>query len=699
MSSALLLISAILNIFLGIYSFLNQPRKFLNKVFLLFSISVSGWIFSIFIILNYSQNIIWGKLPFAFGAFILAFLLLFCISIDNEKNKKYAPLIILFPILMSALTFYNLIIKSVSVKNNFIINTLGPLYNFFVIYIVVYTIFIFIMLIYKYKKSIGTEKLRIKYVFMGILSFVVPAVATNLILPTFFDFWELNTIGPSFSLFMVAAIAYAIVRYHLMDIWVVVRLGIIFTILVTIISFIYVYIGSMIGQFFDHTIAHIITSLIITIGFIPLKNFIEFSTDKIFFRKKYKFADAISRLEEIIHQSGLNIDKILEGVNQLVAESIKAKEAAILILIPKSHFVSRQTIGIAAEEINLSPDNPIIYYLQSHSGHVIDTDTFRPDAAKKNSNLADAVEKLKQIGFSFAVPIEHKGELIGIHLLKQKMSMDPFTKEDIRLLKHMSAEMAFAIDNARMFEELQKLDRTKSEFISVASHQLRTPVSIIKWNLELIFDKETADSTRDELLKTVYENIDTIGQHLDKLMTALEIEDKKIFPEKKENSLKSLILNILKKMENGIKKKELSVETDSAEEIPLLVFDFDKISKSVEALMQNAIAYTQNGGEIKIGWRRKHIGDKDQLVVYVSDSGIGISEHDRANIFKKFFRSQGARNASPNGFGLSLFIAKNFINAHGGDIWFESQGENAGATFYFSIPIEPAKNEQPIISS
>lgn len=325
MSSILLLVSAILNIFLGIYSFLNQPGKFLNKVFLLFSISVGGWIFSIFVILDFSQDIIWGKLPFAFGAFILAFLLLFCISIDNEKNKKYAPLIIFFPILMSALTFYNLIIKSVSVKNNFIINAFGPLYNFFVIYIVVYTIFIFVALIYKYKNNIGTEKLRIKYVFMGILSFVVPAVATNLILPTFLNFWELNTIGPSFSLFMVVAIAYAIVRYHLMDIWVIVRLGAIFTILFTVISFIYVFVGSMIGQYFDHTVSHFISSLIIVAGFIPLKNFVEFSTDKIFFRKRYKFAEVISQLEDIIHKSGLNLDKILEEVNNLVAQSIKAR--------------------------------------------------------------------------------------------------------------------------------------------------------------------------------------------------------------------------------------------------------------------------------------------------------------------------------------------------------------------------------------
>lgn len=393
--------------------------------------------------------------------------------------------------------------------------------------------------------------------------------------------------------------------------------------------------------------------------------------------------------EKIIHQSGLNLDKILKDFNQVISSTLKVRGAVILILIPKNHFISRQTIGDIATEINLKSDNPVITYFQSNKGHVIDADTLKPDSVKKNSNLIEAVKELKQIGFSFAVPIDYKGELIGVHLLGPKMSLDPFTKEDIHLLKHISGEMAFAIENARMFEELKKLDQAKSEFISVASHQLRTPISIIKWNLELAMDKETSEKEKNELFKTAYDNSDEMSQQLDKLITAFEIEDRNIFVDKKEGCLKSLILKRLEKSEKDFKNKNLAMGTDFASDIPETVnYDFDKMSKVIDTLIQNAITYTPVEGKIKIGLRKENLKEKDCLVVFVSDNGIGINEQDCANIFKKFFRSQSARNVSPNGFGLGLFIAKKFINAHGGDIWLESQGENVGTTFYFSIPTE-----------
>lgn len=690
-------LSLILNLLLGFFVLFKNPKNVIHVTFFFFVLGVVGWGASILSLLIYGADIIAVRMTFSFAAIMLAGFLLFSVvfPFGQRKNKLFYPIIFLGAAFSALPLAGNFIVKNVAVAGNFITIDFGHLYGLYVIFAPFCIIGSLIILINKYIKSKSIQRLQLKYLFFGGLLFLIPAVMTNLLLPTFFNIWQYNGLGPSFSIFMVSAITYAIVRYHLMDIWVVVRLGTIFTILLATISFIYVYIGSMIGQFFPHTIAHIITSLIITVGFIPLKNFIEFSTDKIFFKKRYKFANIIGEAEEIIRQSGLDLDKILENFNRAITGALKVKEAVILILIPKDHFISRQIIGDIATEINLKPDNPIISYFESNKGHTIDAETLRPDSVKNNSNILDAVRELKQTGFSFAVPIEYKDELIGIHLFGPKMSLDPFTKEDISLLKHLSGEMAFAIENARMFEELKKLDQTKSEFISVASHQLRTPVSIIRWNLELAMDKETSEQEKGELLRTVYENSDEIGHQLDKLMTAFEIEDRNIFIDKKEKCLKSLVLEHLKKNENVFKNKNLIVEIDFASDLPETInYDYDKVSKTIDTLIQNAITYTPAGGKIKVGARKEKLKEKGFLIIFISDNGIGIDEHDCGNIFKKFFRSQGARYISPNGFGLGLFIAKKFINAHGGDIWFEANKENKGTTFYFSIPLETNDDSQ-----
>lgn len=690
-----LIITSVFNLLLGFFVLRKNIKNAVNASYFLFAFGIFLWAITnaIFQITNsYILSFIVAIIAYYAGALLSLSFFYFTLVFPQEKSnlKNYHRKIIL---VWAIIWFFIVTLPDITLKDILFDNQIkglltGPGLLFHFISIAALMFGGIINLFVKFHKSQGSIRQQILYVLIGVMVATIFGILFNLILPLAGNY-SFVWLGPIFSVFILITTAYAIVRYHLMDIWMIVRLGAIFTILFTIISFIYVFVGSMIGQYFDHTISHFISSLIIVAGFIPLKNFVEFSTDKIFFRKRYKFADIMGEAEKIIHQSGLNLDKILEDFNRVIVSALKVRRAVILILTPKNHFISRQTIGDITTEINPKPDNPIITYFQSNKDHIIDEDTLKPNSVKNNSNLIEAVKELKRIGFSFAVPIDYEGELIGVHLLGPKMSLDPFTKEDIHLLKHISGEMAFAIENARMFEELKKLDQTKSEFISVASHQLRTPVSIIKWNLELAMDKETSEQEKNELFKIAYDNSDEMGHQLDKLITAFEIEDRNIFVDKKEGCLKSLILKRLEKVKKILKTKNLAVETDFASDIPETVnYDFDKMSKVIDSLIQNAITYTPAGGKIKIGLRKENLEEKDRLVAFVSDNGIGIDEYDYDNIFKKFFRSQGARYASPNGFGLELFIAKKFINAHGGDIWFEPNKETKGTIFYFSIPME-----------
>lgn len=692
LSSILILSSSILNILLGFYTLLSHPKLFLNKVFFGFCLAVAGWIFSIFVLLNYSQNILWGQLPFIFASLIAGFLLIFSIELGGKNNKKNISLLLLIPsLILMVLILMGYVIKTVIVANNSILNTFGNLYIIFTSYIIIYIFLTFIVLIYKYLKTRGIEKLRIKYVFLGILAFIIPSILTNLILPTFFNIWNLNSIGPVFSLLMIASISYAIARYHLMDVWVIIRIGAIYTLLLTSITFIYVLFSYLLANFLKigEPWNFIVPSFFITIFFSSIKKFLELITDKIFFKKKYKFLDIANQIESKIREAGLNLDKMLESVNSIISEALKVRYSNILILLPKGHFISRQVIGDGTDDLKLTQNSPIINYLSLHPKNFLNKEELEVmtyNQTRPEGGLIKVIEEMNKNNVSIAVPIELKGKLIAVYLLGGKKSEDQFSEEDIRLLKHVVWELSFVIDNAKSYEELKKLDEVKSNFISVVSHQLRTPVTTSQWNLELCFDKTITKKDKNEAIRVAYDGTTFLAHQLDQLITVLEIEEKEVTIKKQPANICTILNETIFENKINLKNKKIQLTTKVNKSVPLINCDENKIKKVLQVLVINAINYTMASGKIDIIIKRD-LNKKNKLLVEISDDGIGIDEESKNEVFKKFFRAPKAIAATPNGFGLGLFIVKKIVDAHGGEINFEAN-EKKGTTFTLSLPIK-----------
>lgn len=643
--------------------------------------------------MNCFQNIIWGQLPFIFASFIAGFLLIFSLELSQTKNGKkiWSLFLLLPPTILSTLTLGGYIIKSAAVANGSVINTFGVLYPTFIIYIIIYILSALGVLIYKYLYNKGTERLRIKYVFLGILAFVIPTIMTNMLLPTFFDFWLLNGVGPAFSLFMILAITYAIVRYHLMDIWVILRLGAIFTLLLTAITFIYIFASYLLIDFLKigQPWNYIISSLIVTVSFSPIKNLLELLTDKVFFKKRYKFSEVASQIESSIHEAGLDLDKTLEIINQVITEALKVTHSAILILIPKDHFISRQIIGQNLENLKLRQDNPIINYLNIDKSAILDKEELEREAYNKNApdiSLNQVIKELGKNDFSLVVPIELKEKLIGVYLLGPKKSQDSFSEEDFRLLRHVAWEMSFAIDNAKSYEELKKLDEAKSNFISIVSHQLRTPVTVSRCNLEVCFDAGISPKEKDEAIRAAYDGVGALSRQLDQLITVLEIEERRTIIKKTPIKIDSLIDYVVSNNKINLTNKNIKLDIKINPDVPEIYCDEGKIKKVVDVLLANAISYVFAEGQVEISVYKQSFNKKDKMVFAISDNGVGIQEESKGEMFKKFFRGPEAISMSPNGFGLGLFIAKKIIDSHGGEIWFESK--DRGVTFYFSLPLK-----------
>lgn len=236
-----------------------------------------------------------------------------------------------------------------------------------------------------------------------------------------------------------------------------------------------------------------------------------------------------------------------------------------------------------------------------------------------------------------------------------------------------------------MVRSLRELDKLKSDFISVAAHQLRTPLSGVKWVLKLLLDGDLGTINEDQkgMLKRGYDTNEKMIQLVNDLLNVSRIENGKFgLTFEKNNFLK--LLNTL--MENTVlpsKERNIEVRLENrAGEIPEFFFDPEKLLIALQNIVDNAMKYTFPGGTVIISVSRQG----DYVEVKVSDTGVGIPKADTAKLFSKFFRASNVIHLQTDGSGLGLFIVKNIIVSHGGQIWVDSV-EGKGTTFTIVIPL------------
>lgn len=679
-------ISLILNLSLGVFVFIKNPRKLTNVLFCLFTIGIVGWGVTIFSLLAFGANLLIAKLTFSFAALMLSSFLLFSLVFPDHNEIRRFLLIsmgIVGFIYFAFPMYDNLIVSGVSIERNFITVQFGSAYSSYVLFAPTLILISLVVLIRKYFYSTHAQKLQFQYLFLGATLFLVPAVFTNLLLPSFFNVWDYNALGPAFSFFMIATTTYAIGRHHLMDISLIIRPGTIYAALFGIITYLYTYLASLVGEYVSGSLTYIIPSILITFGFLPLKSLIETLTDRIFFRKNYSVQTIINQLNTIIHTSGLDLDQLLEKFNQVIIEFIRVEHAAILLLTPQGEFISRRARIDNEKKLVLDRNHLIIKHIYKYPEKLIDKEQMG-DSMHKN-----LVGELNHLQTSLVIPIEVKGQVIGLYLVDAKKSQDPFTAEEIDLLKLIATESGSSIDNARLFEELKKIDEVKSKFISILSHQLRTPLTSIRWNLELLLQESFDQKTKYELFKNSYQGALSMAKNLDELFTALDIEEKGIIPQIKveQANFHELLKEAMKEIDHEAKEKKLNLDISFPDELPTLALDKERISRVLAILLKNAVSYSNPGHEINVVGMTEVKNDINYFVCSVRDQGIGLTPEDEKGVFTRFYRGEEAKKHSPNGFGLGLFVAKYLVTLHHGEIRYTSQGLHRGSTFSFSLPI------------
>jgi len=233
-----------------------------------------------------------------------------------------------------------------------------------------------------------------------------------------------------------------------------------------------------------------------------------------------------------------------------------------------------------------------------------------------------------------------------------------------------------------------ELSKSKSEFITIAAHQLRTPLSGIKWTSEMLLNQELGELNSQQLdgLKQINENIAKLIELVEDLLDVSKIEEGKFgYVFGKADLIKVIEEVVIAHQEMAKQYKVKIIFNKPSTNLPLILMDKDKISIVIQNLIENAIKYNVENGEVKINIEL--LKDKPFIQVSVEDTGIGINKNDLPKLFTKFFRSQDTLKKETSGSGLGLYISKNIIKRHGGEIWAKSI-EKRGSTFYFVLPTD-----------
>jgi len=243
--------------------------------------------------------------------------------------------------------------------------------------------------------------------------------------------------------------------------------------------------------------------------------------------------------------------------------------------------------------------------------------------------------------------------------------------------------IAFII--TRSFERLAEASRMKSEFINIISHQLRSPLTNIKWTFELLTSKELEVPSRkiEEYLNNVKENIARMVELIDDLLIVSKIEQGTFPIIKKEIFLEDLIKDLVSRFKVFAEASRIDLSFSPQKNLPEVYADPSLLKLVMENLIDNAIRYTKGGGKVELKLTKK----EKNVVFEIKDTGVGIPEKEQKYIFRKFFRAENVTKERTRGSGLGLYVCKSVIMRSGGKIWFESK-EGKGTTFIFTHPIK-----------
>lgn len=744
----LLIVTTAINLGWGLLIFIKGRSKKPNLIFssvvfsvVLWSVSMTGYR------LSTANTLDWCRVLYVAAILIpLSFLYFNFAFPEGRKTNKYFLVLISVPALVLILltVFSNTIIADAfQVKNTENKIIFGSLYIFYVLYIIGYFSWSFIILMVNQKKYSGIVRMQSRYILIGAGSASTVAMTTNLLLP-WFDIFIVNWLGQVATFLWVSFTSYAMIRYRLMDLRVIIRKAVIYIFSAGFVYGMFYLIAWLYNKIFGgiYTNGAYILGLIIAPLFVGLfvwvNNKIRGFANKYLFFDLYTHQETIEKLTDELNNS-IDLDKIVDSISNSIKNAMQLDRAGILLIDQNEgtiRYKIAKVIGFNENNgISLVQDNFLTQYLEKTQKPLV-RDELQMISRDSNNiahkqNFNQLAENMKHIEASLCLPMIISNKLIGIIVLGSKISGDAYTSDDLNLLSTLSKQVTIAVDNARLYkevqdfsktlqqkvdeqtkeirdqkdkiekafevekkahdlekhanEELKHLDENKTDFMLITQHHLRTPLSVNAGFLDLMLNGTFGKipvKQKDVVLRlreSTQKEIDVVNELLDVSSYQIGKEVIHFHP----IDFDALMEETLKDLTAEAEAKGIYLKYEKKGEMPKVPADRMKLKLVITNVIDNCIKYTAKGG-VTVAMEIKN----EKLLISVIDTGIGLSNEVIQNLFKQsFHRGEQAKKMFAVGKGLGLFLSGKIIEGHNGRIWAESRGAGIGSAFYIELPL------------
>lgn len=443
---------------------------------------------------------------------------------------------------------------------------------------------------------------------------------------------------------------------------------------------------------------NIALALLLAFIFQPIKSFFDRATDNIFYRERYNTDEFFARISEVLTTT-TDLRNLLDRASNEIRTTLKSEQVFFFVRHTNMRHITAGTKGHT--QLPVKDVHELDDYFKKENTKLIITDLLPETHAIYRLLVSHRIAVI--------MPLVRTNYILGYLVLGDQLSSG-YTNRDTRTLQTLLDELVIAIQNVLSVQEvkdvnthlqqridaataelrtsntqLRHLDKTKDEFLSMASHQLRTPLTSVKGYLSMVLEGDAGkvNEMQKQLLSEAYTSSERMVHLIHDFLNVSRLQTGKFMLELHPYDIAKLIDEEVKSLQRVAELRNMKLDfVNKAGQLVLLI-DENKIRQVVMNFIDNALFYSHDDSTIIVELAKKD----DTVELRVKDTGIGVPKGEQSQLFTKFYRASNARKQRPDGTGVGIFLAKKVITEHGGDVLFEST-EGKGSTFGFKLPIK-----------
>lgn len=717
----------VFNLILGLLVLLRNAKNKANIVFASLSVAIGLWVIGIagFGLANTPiVALLFAKLFYVAPLFVALTFAYFALLFPNGRRIHWH--ILLATGLPVAGLVIALLVQPTFITEHIVFESWGNAVvvnqgHYFAYALVVMALFGYALLslLRKLKHLRGLHHTQVQWFFvMGIIVSGI-GVWFNIILAHWLGDYRYVWVGPLATTIFLISTTISIVKHGMFDIRAVTARSLAYALSLVALAGIYYLLAYVMSimlfsgtEVVDTSVSLVNVALALTLAFAfqPVKRFFDHFTDRIFYHGSYDQDEFTARLGGILMNTSRLKDVLQLALNEITS-TLKSDNGLFIVyrderddvMVGKTEFddfTEKEHEQLRDFAAIIQPGLVVVDAQAKYDD---------PEAAKVHRLLA-------RRRVALVLPLVNASETIGYLLLGEQLGAS-YSQRDIRVLETIANELVIAIMNARSVQavrdlnthleervlnstrqllrtnkRLLEMDETKDEFLSMASHQLRTPLTSVKGYISMVLEGDVGDVTPDQrkLLEEAYTSSERMVHLIGDFLNVSRLQTGKFVIDRKQSDLAKVVRQEVDGIRQIATTHGVAITYKPPARFPELYLDEGKIRQVIMNFIDNAIYYSPEGGDIKVTLR---LEDGD-AVVCVIDKGMGVPAAVQKRLFTKFFRAENARKQRPDGTGIGLYLAKKVIDGHGGTLVFESK-EGKGSTFGFRLPIKKLSTPPP----